>query len=128
MHVMANQATVNPTGGKVSWAITVTHLKVGVYRALLYDTSNTILEKWEDQRTDDSLPDKFQIQTAPNQLAGCVLYWEAEVSDPSDTGGPYVCTVSVEQDGSVLCQDAVSSSVKPGSGQRDPIGDQITFT
>lgn len=124
---MANQGTVNPNGGNVTWALTISHLKAGVYRALVYDSSNTILEKWEDQRTDDNLPDTFTIQTPASKLKGCVLYWEAEVYDPSDEGGPYVCTISVEQDGSVFCQDAVSSQVSPGSGQRDPIGDQISF-
>jgi hypothetical protein len=99
-----------------------------VYRALLYDSSNTILEKWDDRRTDDSSSGKFTITTSPDKLKGCVLYWEAEVSDPRDAGGLYVCTIRVEQDESVVCLDAISGIVKSGSGQRDPIGNHVVFT
>ena len=124
---MANTAKIDPNGGPVFWSIAITHLKLGVYRGLIYDKTNTVLEKWEDQRTDDSIPDRFQITTPPKQLIGGTLWWQCMVSDPSNTGGPYVCNVSVDQDGKVLCLDAAAGNVPAGSGQIDPIGDQISF-
>jgi len=124
---MASSAKVNPSGGSVNWAISISHLKVAVYRALLFDTSNNCIEQWNNQRTDDSVPDTFALKTKPKDLPGCVLHWEAIVMDPSDTGGPYVCTVAIIQDGKILCQDAVSSSIDQGSGQMDFIADQVTF-
>jgi hypothetical protein len=124
---MANQAKIDPNGGPVYWSISVSHLKLGVYRGLVYDKTNTVLQKWEDQRTDDSIPDRFQIAAPAKQLIGGTLWWQCLISDPSDSGGPYVCSVSVEQDAKVLCLDAVAGNVLAGSGQMDPIGDQITF-
>ena len=124
---MANQAKIDPKGGPIFWNISVTHLKLGVYRGLVYDKTNKVLQNWDDQRTDDSIPDRFQISASPNQLIGGTLWWQCLVSDPSDNGGPYVCSVSVEQDGNILCQDAVAGNVPAGSGQLDPKGDQISF-
>jgi hypothetical protein len=124
---MASQAKIDPKGGSLFWNISVSQLKLGVYRGLIYDKSNTVLQKWDDQRTDDSVPDRFQISAPPNQLIGGTLWWQSLISDPSDIGGPYVCKLSIEQDGKILCKDTVPGNVGVGSGQMDPIGDQISF-
>ncbi|HUI28924.1 MAG TPA: hypothetical protein VLX91_01815 [Candidatus Acidoferrales bacterium] len=124
---MANTAKIDPKGGTVTWTFSVTHLKLGIYNGLVYDSSGVVLEPWNDQRTDDSIPDRFVMKTNPTKLIGGSLWWDSFISDPSDSGGPFVCTVSVEQGGNVLCQDAAPGVVPPGSGQIVHKGDQITF-
>jgi len=124
---MANSAKIDPAGGPVTWTFSVTHLKLGIYDGVVYDSSDVVQETWNDQRTDDSVPDRFTMKTDPGKLIGGSLWWNSFVSDPSDDGGPFVCTVSVEQGGNVLCQDAVAGEVPSGSGQIIHIGDQITF-
>jgi len=124
---MANQAKVDPKLGTVSWSLSVSNLKLGVYRARLFDASGKVLEPWNDQRTDDSIPDKFDMKTAPDKLPGCTLWWQAVISDPNDEGGPFVCVVTIEQNRTALCQDAVPGNIEAGSGQLKSIGDQIKF-
>lgn len=124
---MAAQAKIDPKGGVVSWSITISHLKVGIYQATLFDSANVVLQKWEDQRTDDSLPDEFEIKAKPSELVGGTLWWQAIVIDPTDAGGPYVGTVAIMQDRKVICQDSSLGSVPPGKGKMDSFTDQITF-
>ena len=124
---MANTATIDPKAGPVSWSLSITHLKLGIYEGVVYDNSKSATENWEAQRTDDSLPDRFQMKTAPANLIGGALWWQCVVSDPNNEGGPFVCVVAVEQKGQVLCQDAVAGTIDPGSGQIQFIGDQIKF-
>ena len=124
---MASAAKIIPEGGPVSWSIRVSNLKLGVYRALLFDASNVVLEKWERQRTDDDLPDEYTVKTSPAELLGATLWWECIVSDPSDQGGVYRCAVSVTQSGDILCQDVITGDVPAGNGKLDIVGDQISF-
>lgn len=124
---MAAIARIIQNGGPVSWTIRVSNLKLGVYRALLFDAGNVVLEKWERQRTDDDLPDEFTVSSAPPLLLGATLWWECIISDPSDQGGSYRCTVSVIQSGNTLCQDVISGDIPAGNGKLDIVGDQISF-
>ncbi|MEO5928535.1 MAG: hypothetical protein ABIR47_01265 [Candidatus Kapaibacterium sp.] len=124
---MANQAKANPAGGPVSWSIIISHLKVAVYRALLMDSTNTVVQKWEDQRTDDSIPDTFELTQPVAKLAGCYLWWQAVVMDPSDAGGPYVGSVTVTQDGNMLCSESAPGTIPPGKGMADLYADQVQF-
>jgi hypothetical protein len=124
---MAANAKINPNGGPCSWSISVSHLKVGVYRAILFDNKGTILKTWKDQRTDDSLPDTFPMRIKPKRLQGTTLWWQCIVSDPSDQGGLYTCTVSIQQDGNTLCQDQINGQVPAGNGKVDFVGDQISL-
>jgi hypothetical protein len=125
---MATTVVFSKNIGQIKWSISISHLKLGVYRALLFNASNKVLEKWEDQRTDDSLPDSFEIKTPLTDLSGCTLWWECIVSDPSDNGGPYVCTVTILQNGNVIGQDPTTGEVPAGKGKLDSVGDQVSFT
>lgn len=124
---MANTARVNPSGGQAFWSMTISHLMVAAYRARLYGSNGALLQKWDDQRTDDSLPDKFQITVPPASLTGCVLSWDAYVMDPGDKGGPYVGTVTVDQDGTPLCVESAPGEVPPGNGKVSLYADEIKF-
>ena len=125
---MAANAKVDPKGGKVSWSMTITNLMLGIYHARHYGPMKTVLEKWDDQTTDDSIADTFLLKTLPSKLKGGILWWQCNIADPTDKGGKCVCIVTVLQDGKILCQDAVAVEIPPGSGQIDAKGDQISFT
>jgi hypothetical protein len=124
---MAVEVKLNQRGGPVTWSFSVSNLNLGVYRALLYNAANKVLERWEDQRTDDNMPDLFTITTPANELKGTTLWWQCIVSDPNDKGGPYTCTISVEQDSVRIGNDRTSGTIPPGEGKLDTVGDQITF-
>ncbi len=124
---MSNTVRVDPSGGSVYWSLTISHLMVASYRARLYDSNGAIIQKWDDQRTDDSLPDRFQIQAQPRNLSGCILSWDAYVMDPSDKGGAYVGTVTVDQEGSVLCVESSPGEVPQGNGKVSLFADEIRF-
>ena len=124
---MANSAQVNGSGGPVFWSITVSQLKVATYQAKLMAPNGTVLEKWTDQRTDDSLPDRFQISSPPASLPGCILSWDSYVMDPTDKGGGYVGTVAVDQDGRPLCVESASGQIPSGNGKADLYADEIRF-
>lgn len=124
---MANSARVNGSGGPVFWSITISQLKVATYQAKLIAANGAVLQKWVDQRTDDSLPDRFQISTLPASLPGCILSWDSYVMDPADKGGPYVGTVTIDQDGGPLCVESAPGEIPPGNGKVDLFADEITF-
>jgi hypothetical protein len=125
---MATTVVLMKNAGQIKWSISVSHLKLGVYRALLFNSANVVLEKWENQRTDDNLPDTFEIQTSPENLPGCILWWECIVSDPSNNGGPYVCIVTITQNGTSIGQDQTTGEVPDGNGKLDSVGGQVSFT
>jgi hypothetical protein len=124
---VATQSKVDPSRGPVSWSLSVSNLKLGVYHAMLYDATGNVLERWDDMRTDDGVPDTYKISTLPAALPGCTLWWQAVISDPSNAGGPFVCVVTTSQGGEVTASDAVSGTVGEGSGQLQLVGDQIKF-
>ena len=124
---MANTARVNPSGGPAYWSITISHLMVAAYRGRLHGANGAVLQKWDDQRTDDSLPDRFQITVPTPNLPGCILSWDAYVMDPTDKGGPFVGTVTVDQDGSVLCVESAPGEVPAGNGKVSLYADEIRF-
>ena len=124
---MANTARVNKSGGQVFWSISISHLMVARYQAFLYDKGGVLKEKWDHQRTDDSLPDRFQIKTPASDLPGSVLSWDAVVMDPTDKGGQYVGTVIIDQDGNTLCVEAAPGMVPAGNGKVDIFADEIQF-
>jgi hypothetical protein len=125
---MATTVVLMKNAGQINWSISVSHLKLGVYRALLFNSANVVLEKWENQRTDDGLPDTFEITTSPENLPGCILWWECIVSDPGNNGGPYVCTVTITQNGTSIGQDQTTGEVPAGNGKLDSVGGQVSFT
>lgn len=120
---------INPNGGKCSWTLSLNQLKVGVYTAILFNSNNKVLERWDNppQRTDDGIPDTFVIKTQSSKLKDAVLWWDCIASDPTDQGGPYVCTVSISQDGKILSQDPVTGNIPAGNGKLDHVADQIIF-
>lgn len=124
---MAATVTIKKNGGPCTWSLSVSQLKLGVYRGILFNGSNKVLEKWNDQRTDDSLPDTFKIKTPAADLPGCTLWWDCIVSDPCDNGGPFICTVSVLQNDIVIGMDPVAGEVPGGNGKLIRVGDQISF-
>ena len=125
--LMANIARVNKSGGPVSWSISINHLMVARYQAFFYDTAGVLKEKWDHQRTDDDLPDRFKISTLPPDLQGCVLLWEVVVMDPTDKGGQYVGTVTIDQDGNTLCVESAPGVVPAGNGKVDIFAGEIEF-
>jgi hypothetical protein len=124
---MANIARVNKSGGPAFWSISISHLMVARYQAFLYDKGGVLKEKWDHQRTDDDLPDRFKISTLPPDLPGCVLSWEAVVMDPTDKGGQYVGTVTIDQDGDSLCVEPAPGVVHAGNGKVDIFAGEIEF-
>jgi hypothetical protein len=125
--VMANVARVRGDGGRVEWRITVDHLRVAVYRAVLLDRVGRPLDRWVDHRTADAVPDEFRIERGPPSLDGCILWWQAITFDPNGAGGPYTVTVDVAQDGAIPCSVPLSGTIKPGEGKSSFVASEITF-
>jgi hypothetical protein len=124
---MAQQATLDPTQNNLTWSITIGGLKVAVYRAVLVSNTNVVLEVWNDQRTDDSVPDVFPIVTPSPALVGGVLWWQAIVMDPTDAGGTYTGTVTVLQHGVPIATVTATKTVPAGAGASDLFTDEIKF-
>lgn len=125
---MANQIQINPNGGAVSWSITIDRQMVALYRALLLGANSTAVERWNDQRTADGVPDSFTISLPVSQLSGCILWWQAIVTDPTNNGGAYTGTVQIHQDGAVLGSVQAQGSVPAGAGKMDLFADELTIT
>lgn len=120
---------INPKGGQCTWTLSLSHLKLGLYSGLLFDAKSHVIkeDRYENQRTDDSLPDSFTLKTPAAKLIGCILRWDCIVSDPGNSGGPYNCIIAIQQDGKIISQDSVPSTVPPGKGKSDYICDEIVF-
>ncbi len=125
---MTEIAKINPDGGPVTWSIKITHLKMAVYKAILFDPSNQHLQVWDNERTDDSKPDSFTVQVLSSNLDNCGLYWKATVGDPAEIGGEYSAIISIMQDGILLENDSVHGSIPPGKGMTQTISSVIKFS
>jgi hypothetical protein len=122
---MAVRISINPQGGKVSWSILVSHLKLGVYRAYLYGSSKDI---WDKQNTADSIPDTFQFKTSPQNLVDKTFWWEVLLSDPTDAGGQCIVHIQIEQEGQVIGTETVTATIPLGAGKLEWCGDTIKFS
>ena len=106
------------------WSITISHLKIAVYQAVLYDANDVVLKTWQHQRTDDSIPDIFDFDQDFN-LNLAHLWFQAVVMDPADQGGPYIATVSLIQNGQPVDSYTYAGQVPNGAGKFDAFVDEV---
>jgi len=122
---MSNQVRINPSGGQVSWSITVDGSMVALYQAVLLDANSTVVQQWTDQRTTDGAINGLTIPLPVAQLAGHTLAWQALVSDPTSRGGSYTGSVQIRQDGEVIGTASAQGTVPPGAGQMAPFTGEL---
>lgn len=125
---MAAQAKLNPAGASVSWSLSLTNRMLGSIRGYFSDKNGVSQQLFGPMKSSATSPARFAMSAQPQDLIGGTLFWECNVFNPNDVGGPFVCVVAVDQGGYVTCQDAAPGNVDSGSGQTDLKGDQITFS